>query len=126
MDYFLQALKNFADFKGRARRSEYWYFTLFLMIILIVTMVIDTLLWETPILYFVVALGSIVPSLAVAVRRLHDTGRSGWYYFIALIPLVGTILLLVWFCQEGESGPNKWGPNPKGIGNDDIIDHLVA
>ncbi len=125
MDYFLQALRKFGDFKGRARRSEYWYFTLFVMIFAIVAIVIDGILWETPILYLLVVLASIVPSLAVAVRRLHDTGHSGWYYLIALIPLAG-ILLLVWFVQDSDPGPNKWGPNPKEVGNDDIIDHLVS
>lgn len=125
MDYFLQALRKFGDFKGRARRSEYWYFTLFVMIFAIVAIVIDGILWETPILYILVVLASIVPSLAVAVRRLHDTGHSGWYYLIALIPLAG-ILLLVWFVQDSAPGPNKWGPNPKEVGNDDIIDHLVS
>ena len=114
-------LKNFGDFKGRSRRSEYWYFSLFMMIFLIVAAVIDGMLWETPILYFVVALAALVPGLAVAVRRLHDTGRSGWHYLIGLIPLVGPILLLVWFCSDSNPGPNKWGPNPKGIGNDEII-----
>ncbi|MGK0365304.1 MAG: uncharacterized membrane protein YhaH (DUF805 family), partial [Saprospiraceae bacterium] len=111
MDFFLQALRNFGDFKGRARRSEYWYFTLFVMIAGIAAMVIDSLLWETPILYFLVILASIVPSLSVAVRRLHDVGRSGWFYLIALIPLIGAIILLIWFCTDGKSGPNKWGPN---------------
>lgn len=125
MDYFLQALKNFGDFKGRSRRSEYWYFSLFTVIFTIVAMVLDGLLWETPILYFTVALAFFVPGLAVAVRRLHDVGRSGWFYLIALIPLIGAIILLVWFCTDSVPGPNKWGPNPKDIGNDDIIDHLV-
>jgi len=126
MDYFLQALRNFGDFKGRARRSEYWYFVLFQFLFLIVALVLDNLLWEMPILYMLVAFGSIVPALSAVVRRLHDTGRSGWYYFISFIPLVGFILLLVWLTQDSKPGPNEWGPNPKDIGNDDIIDHLVS
>lgn len=126
MKYALDALKKYADFSGRARRSEYWYYVLFLIIALIVAMVIDMLLWETPILYMLVALGTFIPSIAVVVRRLHDTGRSGWWYFIALVPLVGSIVLLVFLCEDSKPGVNKWGPNPKETPTDDIIDHLVT
>jgi len=65
------------------------------------------------ILYFGYALAVMIPSLAVTVRRLHDIGKSGWYYFIGLIPFIGGIILLVWFCQDSEAGSNQWGANPK-------------
>ncbi|MEP1500313.1 DUF805 domain-containing protein, partial [Nonlabens ulvanivorans] len=72
------------------------------------------------ILFLLYTLATIIPSLAVIVRRLHDTGRSGWFYFISMIPLVGTVILLIWLIEDSKHGANQWGPNPKGIGNDDF------
>lgn len=93
---------NYAVFTGRARRSEYWWFYLF-----------NILVAWIPIIGWLWALAVLIPSLAVGVRRLHDTGKSGWYLLFCLIPLVGSILLIVWFCQDSEPGPNKYGPSPK-------------
>lgn len=104
--------EKYADFSGRARRSEYWYFALFNLILSIVATIVDQAL-PFPILSLVVALGLIVPSLAVAVRRLHDTDKSGWFLLLALIPFVGGIILLVFFCTDSKAD-NKYGPNPKG------------
>lgn len=118
---------NYTNFSGRARRSEYWYFNLMNLIILIFAAIIDNVagINFAPVpygpLYLLVALGTFLPGLAVAVRRLHDVGKSGWFYFIGLIPLVGTIWILVLFCTEGESGPNQYGSDPK-IESDEITE----
>lgn len=131
--YFKRAVtERYADFKGRSRRSEYWFFTLFSMIILLPAYFIGVAgaASESGALtaigfgiYGLGALALIVPSLAVAVRRLHDTGRSGWWYLIGLVPIIGSIVLLVFFCTDSEPGANQWGPNPK-TGEADVIDHL--
>ena len=124
----LTALKKYAVFEGRARRSEYWLFVLFQFIVLIGAIIIGVVLDKaigaggdsqvgpygmfTVLLYMVVVLGLFIPSLAVAVRRLHDSDKSGWLYLIAFIPF-GGIVLLVFFCLDGTHGPNKYGPDPK-------------
>ncbi len=123
-DYFKLALSKYADFTGRARRSEYWYFSLFYLILLVLVVAIEALLFQTVFLYLIGVLAFIIPALAVTVRRLHDTGRSGWTYFVSLIPLVGGIILLVWLCQDSNPGVNKWGRNPKEL-SDDLADHLI-
>lgn len=124
--YYLSAFKdNFANFEGRARRSEYWYFVLFNMLAAIAAMAIDGILGLGFVVYLIYVLAALIPGLAVAVRRLHDTNRSGWLMLIALIPLIGPILLIVWFATEGTSGPNEYGDDPKNPSNDDIISHLV-
>lgn len=105
MNYFLAALKKYADFKGRARRSEYWYFVLFVFIIAIVVGILSVLI-KLPILYTIFILSIIVPGIAVAVRRMHDVGKSGWY---SLIPIYSLILAFT----EGTPGTNEYGPDPK-------------
>lgn len=108
---------KYATFSGRARRSEYWYFVLLQVI---VTAVLNGLYSATESVAFsailvLFDLALLVPSLAVFWRRMHDIGRSGAYYFLGLIPLVGWILLLVWMCQDSQPGANQYGPNPKGM-----------
>jgi uncharacterized membrane protein YhaH (DUF805 family) len=127
MDYFISAMKNYATFTGRARRSEYWFFYLFYFIFLVMAVILDNLLGITiedtgigP-LYFISILAMIIPGLAVTVRRLHDVGKSGWFYFIVLIPIVGSIWILVLMVTDGQPGRNKYGKNPKGIGNEVIL-----
>jgi len=112
MSWFIEVLKKYAVFNGRARRKEYWMFTLFVVIIYIVLAILGVALKVTflPIIFWVAIL---LPSLGVTIRRLHDTGRSGWFIFISLIPLVGSIILLVFLAGEGQPGVNKYGPNPK-------------
>lgn len=97
---------NYANFKGRSRRSEYWWAILFVNI---VTLAISNLLPE---LAGIWSLVTLVPGVAIVVRRLHDTGRSGWYYFVLLIPLAGPILMIVWLCSDSTED-NQWGVNPK-------------
>jgi uncharacterized membrane protein YhaH (DUF805 family) len=107
-------LSQYVGFSGRARRSEYWFWFLAYIIALIVVAIIDKAIGTYPLLYLLVVLAFLLPNLAVAFRRLHDTGRSGWWWLIGIIPIVGGILLIVWFC--GDSKPdNQYGPNPKGL-----------
>jgi len=111
MNWFMQALNNYAAFEGRARRKEFWYFVLFFIILSIVATLIDSL-YGLPILSVVTLLGLVLPSISVSVRRLHDTGRSGWWYLLSLVPLV-SLVLLVFFCLDSQPGDNAYGPNPK-------------
>ena len=111
LDWFVKCLKNYANFSGRARRKEYWFFVLMQFIILMIAMILDSILFSGPsFFYSVVALGLFIPSLAAGVRRMHDTGRSGWLLLISLIPLVG-LLVIFWLASETELKVNKWG-NP--------------
>jgi uncharacterized membrane protein YhaH (DUF805 family) len=106
MDYFIGALKKYADFTGRARRKEYWMFILVYMIINIVLAVIglDTI-------SAIVSLALLVPSLSIAARRLHDTGRSGWWQLVLLIPIIGLIVLIVFLAQDSHDA-NDYGVSP--------------
>ncbi len=121
MNWYLAVLKNYAVFSGRARRKEYWMFVLFNMIFAIVAMILDNVLGIAmegigygPI-YGLYVLAMLIPSIAVGVRRLHDVGKSGWFMFIALIPIVGAIWLLILVCTDGIAGSNEYGANPKEI-----------
>ncbi|MFI8520604.1 DUF805 domain-containing protein [Streptomyces sp. NPDC085481] len=113
MNWYLDVLKKYAVFSGRARRQEFWMFTLFNLIALIIVMVVDMAIGTYPLLYVVYALAVLLPTLGVTVRRLHDTGRSGWWILIDLVPLVGFIILIVFLATEGEAQANAHGPNPK-------------
>ncbi|MEU5277949.1 DUF805 domain-containing protein [Streptomyces asoensis] len=112
MHWYVDVLKKYAVFGGRARRQEYWMFTLFSVIISIVIAIIDAVI-GTSALGIIYTLAVLLPSLGVAVRRLHDTDRSGWWILIGLIPLVGAIILIVFLATEGKHEPNQYGPNPK-------------
>jgi uncharacterized membrane protein YhaH (DUF805 family) len=100
-------------FSGRARRKEYWLFTLFNIVIVIVLAALDMAIGTGGILAGLYELAILIPALAVTVRRLHDTGRSGWFILIGIIPIVGAIVLLVFAVQDSHSGDNAYGPNPK-------------
>ncbi len=113
--------KNYANFNGRARRSEFWFFALFSLIIYLAASVINYLIAGSSdttsiigIIYLLYSLATILPSLAVSWRRLHDIGKSGAYILFILIPLVGWIFLLAWFVKDSDIGENRFGPNPKG------------
>ncbi|WP_129307595.1 DUF805 domain-containing protein [Streptomyces sp. L2] len=112
MSWFLEALKKYAVFSGRARRKEYWMFVLFYSIIYAVVLGIGVAA-KMPALIALPVLALLLPGWGVTVRRLHDTGRSGWWILLGIVPLVGPIVLLVFSATEGEAGPNKYGPNPK-------------
>jgi uncharacterized membrane protein YhaH (DUF805 family) len=109
----LAVLKNYAGFSGRARRTEYWMFFLFNLIITMVLDAIGLAIKHGSLLGGIYGLAVLIPALAVAVRRLHDTGRSGWWLLIGLVPVVGAIVLIVFMATEGEPGNNVHGPNPK-------------
>ncbi|NJD23812.1 MAG: DUF805 domain-containing protein [Betaproteobacteria bacterium] len=120
MNWYLEAVKKYAVFDGRARRKEYWYFVLFNTIIFVVLTIIDVLTGSYSqeagmgLLGGIYTLAVLLPSIAVAVRRLHDTARSGWWLLIALIPLIGAIVLLVFMVKDSSPGQNEYGANPKG------------
>lgn len=104
-------LTQYATFTGRARRSEYWFFVLFTLLVYLAASVVDAVL-GIPVFTLIVVLGLLVPTLAVSVRRLHDTGRSGWWVLLSFVPF-GGIVLIVFDCLDSEPGPNRFGPSPK-------------
>ncbi|MFI9601406.1 DUF805 domain-containing protein [Streptomyces sp. NPDC052043] len=112
MNWYVEVLKKYAVFNGRARRQEYWMFTLFTVIISIVLAIVDAVI-GTQALDWIYTVAVLLPTLAVTVRRLHDTDRSGWWVLIGLIPLVGFIVMLVFLATEGTPRENKYGANPK-------------
>ncbi len=121
MKWFVKCFNQYADFSSRARRSEYWYFFLFNVIIAFVAGFvfgfiggITGMMWISYLSY-IYTLVALVPGIAVCVRRLHDVGKSGWWVFISLIPLAGAIWLVVLMCTDSQPGTNQWGPNPKGM-----------
>ncbi|MCP5399605.1 MAG: DUF805 domain-containing protein [Sphingobium sp.] len=136
MDWMLLPLRRYATFGGRSRRKEYWMYALFLMLCMIGLRIIEDMfgfetmgeyayrnglelgVWEKVEggrLVGLFALATLIPSIAVAVRRLHDTDRSGWWMLLAFIPLIGTLWLLILMVLRGTRGPNRFGPDPVGI-----------
>lgn len=145
MEWMLLPLKRYAQFSGRSRRKEYWMFVLLIIIIYVIAMILDSLLgFGTTTRYADVTdagaavgfnssggiitglamLALFIPSLAVAIRRLHDTDRSGWWVLIGLVPLIGAIVLLVFYCTDGTRGPNRFGPDPKGENPADLAERF--
>ena len=134
MNWYLKVLHQYADFSGRARRKEYWMFTLFHFIIIVLLAFIigftaddldspQGISWIFIGLLAVYFFGTLIPSLAVTVRRLHDTGKSGWFYLLNFIPYVGRFIVLIFTCMDSEHKTNKWGKNPKII-DDNIINQI--
>ena len=122
MNYFIDCLtKKYACFSGRARRQEYWLFALFNIIAgIIIGVIAGVLVSVTKVTAFaflgtIYNLAVLIPGLAVLFRRLHDTGRSGWWWLIAFIPIIGWIVLIVFCCLDSQPGENQYGPNPKGL-----------
>jgi uncharacterized membrane protein YhaH (DUF805 family) len=108
------ALRNYVGFSGRAPRSEFWYWFLFTILVTIATQLLDGALFggQYAPLSIIAALGLFLPSLAVSIRRLHDRDKSGWFILLNFIPLVGLIILLIWYCSRGTVGTNRFGPDP--------------
>lgn len=111
-------VKKFVSFSGRARRSEYWYFTLFSLIVSMAASIIGGMLFvhhegDVNLLSSLLSLVLFLPGLGVAIRRLHDIGKSAWWYLIIFVPLIGWIILLVFMCKDSFPGPNQYGPSPK-------------
>lgn len=114
MDWFLLALKQYANFNGRSRRKEYWFFFLFYLLIFLGLSLLDQIL-GFGLLSSVFLLAMLLPSVAVGVRRLHDTGRTGWWILVGLIPLIG-LVLIYFMLLDSDAGDNAYGPNPKAGG----------
>ena len=123
MKWYLTVVKNYAGFSGRARRKEYWMFLLFNMIFAFVAAIIDNVVGTASpelgygVFYGLYTMAMIIPGIAVIVRRLHDVGKSGWMYFIVLIPFVGVIWLMVLLLTDSDDGENQYGQNPKELSN---------
>lgn len=120
MRWFLRAMRHYADFGGRSRRREYWSFVLIYLGLGIVVAGIEATLAQTvgqPLMWLMLLfmLATLIPSLAVTVRRLHDTGRSGWWVLLNVVPLIGPVVLLVFVVTDSEPGYNRYGPSPKGL-----------
>ncbi|MBR4267879.1 MAG: DUF805 domain-containing protein [Bacteroidales bacterium] len=125
-EYFLDVIKNhYIDFEGRARRKQYWMYTLYniiinfgiilIAVILFLATKADAIISIASIIIRIIGLALLLPSLGLTVRRLHDIGKSPWWILIIFIPLVGSIIFLVFLCTDSERGTNEYGPNPKGI-----------
>ena len=119
--WYVKVLRQYVDFSGRARRKEYWFFALFSVLISLGLTVVDLMIFgsgrpDQPHfgLSTLYSLAVLLPSLGVSVRRLHDTGRSGWWLLLNFIPLVGPIVIIVFMVLDSDSGTNEYGPNPKG------------
>ncbi len=129
MECYLKVLRQYADFTGRARRKEYWMFTLISLIISVVLAILDDMLGldgDIGVFHFgllgdLYSLAVLLPTLAVGARRLHDIGRSGWWLLIGLIPVIGLIVLIVFFATDGQRQPNAYGPDPKAVPGETAI-----
>lgn len=118
MHWYIQVLKKFDDFDGRARRKEYWMFNLIDFIFVIIISFIDTTIFNTSFsdygpIFIVYTLVTFIPALAVSVRRMHDVGKSGWFIFVGVIPIIGWIWIFIVLITDSELFTNKYGPNPK-------------
>ena len=129
MEWMIMPLKRYADFEGRSRRTEYWMFTLFVLIVYAVLAGIafiggdfartqpgtppSTGFWIALGLFMLFVLAVLIPSIAVQVRRFHDQDKSGWFVLLGFIPYIGGLIVLVFMCIEGTRGPNRFGPDPK-------------
>lgn len=126
MNWYLKVLKQYFDFSGRARRKEYWMYTLFNVIVAFALGIIDGITGAKlggemfGLLGTLYTLAVLIPGIAVGVRRMHDLDRSGWWLLIAFVPVIGAIVLLVWACSEGSRGSNRFGPDPKSDEGDGV------
>ena len=123
MDWMLMPLRRYAEFSGRSRRKEYWMFFLGVFIVSFVLQIVEGIVGLSGMigglygpLTTIFLLGILIPNIAVGVRRLHDTDRSGWWLLIALVPLIGGLVLLYFFVSDGTQGTNQYGPDPKNPG----------
>ncbi len=121
MKWFVKCMKQYADFGGRARRTEFWMFVLFNIIFSVVASLIDRAIGfkigaiQLGIIGLIYSLAVLIPALAVSVRRLHDIGKSGWMILINLIPFIGWIWFIVLMVKDSQPGENQYGPNPKEV-----------
>ena len=122
VDAVRSVLTQYAVFSGRSRRSEYWWYTLFAVVVSLVASQIDAAL-GSQVVSIILALALLLPGLGVSIRRLHDTGRSGWWLLIGLVPVVGVIVLIVFYVQDSQPMTNAYGPSPK---HEPVVDGDVA
>jgi len=121
MEWYIKVLTNYSNFDGRARRMEYWMFQLINLLFSLGLLLVGLLLglgfgaFPFAFISIIYAIGIFIPSIAVTVRRLHDTGKSGWVILLGFIPFVGAIILLVFLLSDSTYGTNQYGPNPKEI-----------
>ena len=115
MNWYLEVLKKYAVFSGRAHRTEYWMFFLFNVIISIVLGFLEGIIGTGSVLASIYSLAVLIPGIAVSIRRLHDTNRSGWWLLICFVPLIGAIVLIIFLAQDSQAGDNQFGPNPKAV-----------
>jgi uncharacterized membrane protein YhaH (DUF805 family) len=113
MEWYLKVLRDYAEFEGRARRMEYWMFILVNLLVLLAISLVEFLLGLGGTLSFLYSLAILIPSVAVSVRRLHDIGRSGWWILIGIIPVLGALVLLVFYCIDSDPGDNEYGADPR-------------
>ena len=113
MDWYLKVLQDYAVFEGRAQRQEYWMFILINILVVIALGIIESLIGLSGVVTTLYSLAVFIPSLAVSVRRLHDTERTGWWLLIGILPLLGPLVLLIFYCIDGDYGDNDYGPDPK-------------
>lgn len=114
MEWYIRVLtNNYANVSGRARRKEYWMFVLINGILMIIAAIFDDIFGSFPLIFLLYTVSVFCPSFAVAIRRLHDVGKSGWWLCIGCIPVIGSIWLLVLFCMDGNPGENRYGPSSK-------------
>ena len=118
IDWATRPLKKYADFSGRAPRAEYWWFYLLVIVVYLVASIVDSMMWSNfggtgyGMMTALAGLALLIPSIAAGARRLHDTDRSGWWLLIAFIPIIGAIVLIVFFVLQGTQGPNSYGEDP--------------
>ncbi len=113
MGWYLAVIKQYAVFSGRSRRKEYWMFTLINTVISIVLSLIDGAIGSSGVLQGIYVIAVLLPSIGVAIRRLHDTGHSAWWVLIPLVPIIGAIIMIIFLVKDSEPGENRYGPNPK-------------
>lgn len=113
MNWYVEVLKKYAVFEGRARRTEYWMFFLINFVICFVLSIVEAMIGTMGILTVVYSLAVLLPGIAVSIRRIHDIGRSGWWVVIGLVPVVGAIVLLIFALLDSQPGENQYGPSPK-------------
>lgn len=119
MNYYLDVFRKYAEFEGRATRTQFWMFVLISTIISIALGAVDSFLFQAQFLAGLYGLAVIVPSIAVTARRLHDTGRSGWWQLISLVPVIGFIVLIVFLATKSD-GANKYGSAPMGVAGNEV------
>ncbi len=120
MNWYIEVLKKYTEFSGRSRRKEYWYFVLFNFIVSIVLIGVDSMVGTLNseggygVFSTIYSIAVLLPTIGVGIRRLHDIGRTGWWLLIGLLPLIGFIVLIIFFVKDSQPGENQYGPNPKG------------